>query len=63
MAGTKEVVSYAVGSKVKEFFANEDLRTAGDTLDAVSVKVEEMLKAAAKRCKGNGRATVRPEDL
>lgn len=62
MAG-KEAVNYSVASKVKEYFSGKELRTAGDTLEAVNKKVEEMLEAAAARCKGNGRATVRPDDL
>ena len=59
----KEAVNYTVGSKAKEFWSKQELRVAGDTLDALNKKVEELLDAAAKRCKGNGRATVRPDDL
>ena len=52
-----------VGSKVKDFIKEEELRTDGDLLDALSEKVGEMLKSAMKRCKENGRSTVRPCDL
>lgn len=52
-----------VGSKVKDFIKEEDLRTDGDLIDALSEKVSEMLKAGMKRCKENGRSTVRPCDL
>ncbi|MBI2996323.1 MAG: hypothetical protein HYY52_06405 [Candidatus Melainabacteria bacterium] len=52
-----------VGSKVKDFIKESDLRTDGDLLEALSGKVEEMLKCAMQRCKENGRSTVRPCDL
>ena len=52
-----------VGSKVKDFIKEEELRTDGDLIDALSTKVGEMLKEAMKRCKENGRSTVRPCDL
>jgi histone H3/H4 len=59
----KDAVSYVVGSKVKDFWGQKDLRLGGETLDALNQRVEELLDAAASRCKRNGRATVRPEDL
>lgn len=59
----KEAVSYVVGSKVKDFWAQKNLRVAGDAVEALSKKVEELMDAAAKRCKDNGRSTVRPADL
>ena len=52
-----------VGSKVKDFIKEEELRTDGDLIDSLSEKVSEMLKSAMKRCKENGRSTVRPCDL
>ncbi len=52
-----------VGSKVKDLIKESDLRTDGDLLEALSDKVEEMLKSAMGRCKENGRSTVRPCDL
>jgi hypothetical protein len=35
----------------------------GNLPDAVNQKVHAMLKEAAKRCKENGRSTLRPYDL
>ena len=52
-----------VGSKVKDLIKDSDLRTDGDLIEALSGKVEEMLKSAMQRCKENGRSTVRPCDL
>jgi histone H3/H4 len=39
------------------------MRFAGDFYNALDKKVEDMLKEAARRAKGNGRATIRPIDL
>ena len=52
-----------VGSKVKDFIKDNDLRSDGDLIDSLSDRVAEMLKSAMQRCKENGRSTVRPCDL
>ncbi len=52
-----------VGSKVKDFIKDAELRSDGDLVEALSGKVEEILKCAMNRCKENGRSTVRPCDL
>lgn len=52
-----------VGSKVKDFIKDNELRSDGDLIEALSGKVEEILKAGMARCKENGRSTVRPCDL
>ena len=52
-----------VGSKVKGYIKSKGMKTAGDTLAAVSDKVYDMLDAAVARTKANKRATVRPQDL
>lgn len=52
-----------VGSKVKDFIKDNDLRSDGDLIEALSAKVEDILKSAMVRCKENGRSTVRPCDL
>lgn len=52
-----------VGSKVKDFIKEADLRSDGDLIEALSGRVEEILKSAMGRCKENGRSTVRPCDL
>jgi len=55
--------SVVVTSKVKEAVKAHDLRMSGDVPDALNAKVKEMLAAAAKRAKDNGRGTLRPYDL
>ena len=52
-----------VGSKVKDFIKESDLRTDGDLIEALSERVEDHLNRAKQRCKDNGRSTVRPCDL
>jgi hypothetical protein len=52
-----------VGSKVKGYLKSKGMKTAGDTLAALSEKVYCVLDAAACRTKANKRATVRPQDL
>ena len=52
-----------VGSKVKDFIKEADLRSDGDLIESLSGRVEEILKSAMQRCKENGRSTVRPCDL
>lgn len=55
--------SVVVTSKVKEAVKGEDLRMSGDVPDELNKKVTEMIRAAAKRAKENGRGTLRPYDL
>ena len=40
-----------------------DMRVAGSVAEALSKKVEEMLKAAAERAKANKRSTIMAYDL
>jgi len=54
-------MSYVVRSKVKGL--GKGMRFSGDFFDALDKKVEEMVKGASQRAKGNGRATCRPVDL
>ena len=54
-------MSLIVRSKVKSTI--KGMRFAGDFFNALDKKVEDILKEAAKRAKGNGRATIRPIDL
>lgn len=55
--------SVVVTSKLKEAVKGLDLRMSGDVPDAMNAKVQEILRAAAKRAKENGRSTLRPYDL
>lgn len=50
-----------VRSKIKS--VAEGLNVSGNFAEALSQKVEELVKAAAARSKGNGRKTLKPIDL
>jgi len=49
-----------VRSKIKEA---TKCNVAGDVAEALSKKVEEIIKAAEKRCENNGRKTIKSYDL
>jgi len=49
-----------VRSKIK---GATQCNVGGDFADALSAKVAEMIKAAEKRCLGNGRKTLKGYDL
>jgi len=53
--------SLVVKAKIKEFCKGYNV--AGDLADALSKRVEALLKAACERAKGNGRKTVMAKDL
>lgn len=52
-----------VTSKVKELIKSEGMNTSSDLADALSAKVESLVKDAAARAKSNDRKTVRAGDL
>lgn len=49
-----------VRSKIK---SATELNVSSDFADALSKKVEEMIKTAEAKAKGNGRKTLKPIDL
>jgi len=55
--------SLVVQSKVKEFISSKGFNCAGDLTEALSTKVEAMLKDAVMRAEGNSRKTVMAKDL
>jgi histone H3/H4 len=50
-------------SAVKDLIATSGLRTSHELLERVDGWFRENMNKAIERCKANGRATVRPEDL
>ena len=55
-----------VRSKIKDYAKNkkgETLNVSGDFADALSGRVEEMIKDAIRRAEENSRRTVQPRDL
>ncbi len=52
-----------VQSKVKDHIKGQGMRMSGDFIDALDVKVKELVADAARRAKGNDKKTVKPNDL
>jgi hypothetical protein len=47
----------------ERLLTDQGLRCASDTMEALNNKISALLTDAAKRCKENGRSTLRPCDL
>jgi len=60
-AGTSENV--IVTSKLREAIRSHDVRMASDLVEGLNAHVHELLAKAVARAKGNGRGTVRSNDL
>ncbi|MFA9445221.1 hypothetical protein [Egicoccus sp. AB-alg6-2] len=52
-----------VTSKLREAVRSQDVRMSSDLVEALNAHVHEVLTRAVARAKGNGRGTVRPNDL
>ena len=52
-----------VGTKVKDLIKSVGFMASSELLEALSVRVHDMLMDATLRAKENNRATVRPHDL
>ncbi len=52
-----------VKSKVGEYIKGKDMHMSADTADKLSELVMYKLDMAVKRCKENGRKTIKPYDL
>ena len=52
-----------VSSKVKAHNKGQGCSTSADALEAINAKVVAMLNDACKRCQGNKRSTVKPQDV
>lgn len=65
MANKKsETPTLTVASKTKEYIKDSsEVRVGGEFLDALNEHVIQTINRAIKRCEGNGRKTLRPEDL
>lgn len=50
-----------VRSKIKD--VAKGVNVSGDFADALSTKVEQLIKDAVRRAKDNGRSTIKPRDL
>ena len=62
-AGSSDVGSLVVASKVKAIIKDKGLQTSGDSLDALNKRVHALLDDAVARAQANKRATVKPQDI
>ena len=52
-----------VQSKVKDFIKKQGCQTSATAIDALSQRVEGLLKEACERAKSNNRSTVKDRDI
>lgn len=57
------VVTSKVKALAKTAVKGTELRTSGEFIDALSDKVEALVKAAAEKAKEDGRGTLKARDL
>jgi histone H3/H4 len=55
--------SYVVASRIQQFAGKQKMRLSSKAITVVDNRIEELLKDAIKRAKGNGRKTIMPYDL
>jgi len=52
-----------VQSKVKDYIKEKGCQTSATAIDALSIKVKQLLDEAVERAKSNNRATVKDRDI
>lgn len=52
-----------VQSKIREMIKAQGCSTSADAVDALSAEVARLVKKAVERTKGNGRKTVKGQDI
>lgn len=52
-----------VQSKVKELVKRQNFQCSAEAIEAISEKVEELVKDAIERAKANKRVTVKAQDI
>ena len=54
---------YVVKSKVADYIRSQNMMMSKDAYESLSGQVESMLSSSIKRCKENGRKTVKAYDF
>lgn len=62
-AAKASAVQVVLASRIKEVARTAGVRVSGDFVDAANAAVVALIKAAIGRAKGNGRQTIRPQDI
>ncbi len=52
-----------VQSKIREMIKAQGCSTSADAIDSLSAEIERIVKKAIERTKGNGRKTVKGQDI
>jgi len=60
---TVETPTLIVASKVKDFIKGDGMRSGEDFMTGFNASTFKALKRAIKRCRDNGKATLRPFDV
>jgi histone H3/H4 len=55
--------SYVVASRIQQLAGRQKMRLSGKAINIIDSRIEELMKAAIMRAKGNGRKTIMPYDL
>ncbi len=60
---TKKKEMLLVGSKTKDALRGKGYNVSSDAIDAMNEYVYWLVEQAQKKCKANGRKTIRPYDI
>ncbi len=61
--GGKPAVQVVLASRIKDIARSAGVRVSGDFVDAANAAAVGLINAAIGRAKGNGRQTIRPQDI
>lgn len=56
-------VQVVLASRIKDIARTANVRVSGDFVEAANAAAVDLLKKAIGRAKGNGRQTIRPQDI
>lgn len=55
--------SFVVKARLMELAKELNIRVSAGAITALDSRIEELIRAAAKRARGNGRKTIKPQDV
>ncbi|MEK8024117.1 MAG: hypothetical protein AAB229_09965 [Candidatus Hydrogenedentota bacterium] len=61
--GGKPAAQVVLASRIKDIARSAGVRVSGDFVDAANAAAVGLINAAIGRAKGNGRQTIRPQDI
>ena len=63
MSKKVEIPMMIVTSKMKAYAAALGVRTSSEFVSELNTQVAQLINSAARRCEGNNRLTLKPNDL